>query len=244
MRAGEVFDVDVIAHAGAIRGRVVGAENSDVIALADGRLAGDFDQQRGIFRGLADAACRIRARDIEIAQRDVTQIGSGGEVAQHPFGHQLGQAVGVDRRDRGVFGDLGLFGDAIDGRRRGKYEALDAVSLATAQQVARAGGVVAIVFERVCDRLGHDRVGGEMHDGVHRVLLQQAADQLAIAGIADDQVAMDDRIGKTGAEVIEHHHVVTGFAELADHMAADITGAAGDENGVSFGHDDSFCPRR
>ncbi|GBF31440.1 hypothetical protein MnTg04_01401 [bacterium MnTg04] len=55
---------------------------------------------------------------------------------------------------------------------------------------------------------------------------------------------MDDRVFETGAEVVEHDRRVTGFAELADHMAADITGAAGDQDGVSCCHDDSFCPRR
>ncbi len=58
---GQVLHVDVVAHAGAVGCRVVGAEDRDVFALADGDLAGDLRQQRGLRRGLADAALADRS---------------------------------------------------------------------------------------------------------------------------------------------------------------------------------------
>ena len=69
VRGGEILDVDVVAHAGAVGRRVVGAEDRQVGALADRGLAGDLDQQRGLARRLADAALRVGAGDVEVAQR-------------------------------------------------------------------------------------------------------------------------------------------------------------------------------
>ena len=64
---------------------------------------------------------------------------------------------------------------------------LDAGLLAALQQAAGRAGVVAVVLQRIRDRLRHDRVRREVHDRVDAVLAQHAADQLAIAGVADDQ---------------------------------------------------------
>ena len=72
---------------------------------------------------------------------------------------------------------------------------------------------------------------GEVHDRVDAVLAQQAADQLAIAGVADHQLAVHDRRAEAGDEIVEHDDLFVALAELANDMAADIPGAAGDENG-------------
>ena len=45
---------------------------------------------------------RIGAGDVEIAQRDEAQTVGLGRVVQHDFRHQLGGAVGRDRRGRRV----------------------------------------------------------------------------------------------------------------------------------------------
>src|SRR6202163_2255461 len=55
----QVLDVDVVAHAGAVGGGIVGAEDRDVRSLAESGFAGDLDQQRRVRGGLADAAAGI-----------------------------------------------------------------------------------------------------------------------------------------------------------------------------------------
>ena len=55
MRRGEVLDVQIVAHAGAIRCRVVAAEHGHMRTLADHGLAGDLGQQGRSRRRLADA---------------------------------------------------------------------------------------------------------------------------------------------------------------------------------------------
>src|ERR1044072_5546597 len=93
VRIGEILDVNVVAHAGAVRGRVVGAEDRDVRALADRPFASDPGGQVAVERRLADAPARIRAGDVEVTQHYVTQVSRGAEIAQHPFAHQLRRAV-------------------------------------------------------------------------------------------------------------------------------------------------------
>src|SRR5690348_4856198 len=73
MRARKVGDVDVVAHAGAVGGCVIGAENRKSRALAQHSLAGDLQQQRGVLRGLANPPGGIATGDVEIPQRHVTR---------------------------------------------------------------------------------------------------------------------------------------------------------------------------
>ena len=94
--------MDVVAHAGAVGRRVVGAEDLHLGPLAERGLAGDLDQMGRARRRLAGAALRIGAGDIEIAQRGVAESMRGRGVAQHPLAHQLGQAIGRFRRERRV----------------------------------------------------------------------------------------------------------------------------------------------
>ncbi len=49
MRAGEVFDMDIVTYAGSISGWVIGAVNRNAVALTQCSFAGDFDQM-----------CRVR----------------------------------------------------------------------------------------------------------------------------------------------------------------------------------------
>jgi hypothetical protein len=55
------------------------------------------------------------------------------------------------------------------------------------EQVARAAGVVAIVFERVGDRFRHNGMSGEMHHRLDVVFLEYSPHQRTIADIADHQ---------------------------------------------------------
>ena len=84
MRGGEIADVDVIAHAGAVGRGVIGAEHGDAVALARGRFHRDFDEVGGAGRALARAALAISASDVEVAQRAVVQRVGDRDVGQQP----------------------------------------------------------------------------------------------------------------------------------------------------------------
>ena len=95
------------------------------------------------------------------------------------------------------------------------------------EQRATGAGVVAVVFQRIRNRLGHDRVRREMHDGVDLVLREYPVEQGGITSVADDEFAGRDRLPEARAKVVKRDDVLASRPELPYHVAADITGAAG-----------------
>jgi hypothetical protein len=73
MRPRQIADVDVVADAGAVRRRIVGAEHVDAFAPAERGLDRDLDQMRRARRRLAGAQLRIGAGDVEVAQDDMAE---------------------------------------------------------------------------------------------------------------------------------------------------------------------------
>ena len=58
------------------------------------------------------------------------------------------------------------------------------------------------------------------------------ADQLLVADIADDAAAgVGTAPSEAGRQIVEHDHALAGIEQLEHHVAADVAGAAGDENG-------------
>jgi hypothetical protein len=98
----QIADMDVVADAGAVRRRIIGAEHVELAAQAERRFGRNLDQMRGLRRRLAGAAARIGAGDVEIAQDDMGEIVGAAGVAQHDFGHQLRGAIGRDRLRRRI----------------------------------------------------------------------------------------------------------------------------------------------
>ena len=107
VRVGEIGDVNVVAHAGAVRSRVVVAEDRRCLALLE-TVEEHWDEvQDGRVFELDGAA----AGDIEVAQSaepNAVRLLTG---TRHPFAEQLGLAVWVDRNHR-----FDVFGHHIDRR--------------------------------------------------------------------------------------------------------------------------------
>ena len=103
MGVDEVADLDVVAHAGAVAGRVILAENVHARIDAERRLHAALDQMRRVRRRLAESSLRVGAGDVEIAQRDIAEVVGAARVLEHPLDHQLGAAVRRDRPERGSF---------------------------------------------------------------------------------------------------------------------------------------------
>ena len=122
---GQVADVDVVAHAGAVGGVVVVAEDLQLRAPAHGHLRHVGHQVVGrAARVFADQAAFVRAHRVEVAQGgDLPARVAGHQVAQHRLAHQLGLAVGVGRGQRRVLGDRQLLGNAVDRRARAEHDA-------------------------------------------------------------------------------------------------------------------------
>ena len=228
MRGGQVFDVDVVAHASAIRGGVIGAKNRHLRSLAHRRLAGDLDQQCGVGCRLADAPAGVRPRDVEITQRRVGEGGGVCDPGEHPLGHELGSAVGIDRGRGGVLGRNATGWDAVHGGRGGEHEVPDPGREATLEERARRAGVVAVVLQRLAHRLGHDGVGREMHHRIDAVLLEQPQHRVAVADLADDERRIEHRLAKTPRQIVQDDDPFAAGSQLQDRVAADVACASGD----------------
>ena len=223
---------------------IVGAEHLHVRPLAERRLAGDLDEVRRMRRRLAGAALRVGARDVEIAQRHVAEIVRARRVGEHDLGHQLGRAVGRHGRQRGILAHGNFLRHAVDCRRRGEDEVLDSHLDRDLHEGARLDGVVMIVAQRIDDRLRHDDRAGEVDDRLHAVLAHDAADELLVPDIADDQRRIGrHRPAEAGRQIVEDDDALPAVEELENHMAADITGSAGDEDGHRCFEPSGYCDR-
>ena len=100
------------------------------------------------------------------------------------------------------------------------------------EQVARGASVVAVVLERVGDGFRHDDVRGEVQHAFDLARAQQHRDHVAVGRVADHEVAVQHGRAEAGREVVEHDDVLAALTELANHVAADVAGAAGDEDGA------------
>ena len=227
MGIGEVADMDVVAHAGAIGRVVISAEDLDLRALAERGLAGDLDEMGGALGRLARAALRIGAGDVEIAQRHIAEIVGARRVVEHPLRHQLGAAIGRERRRRRGLDDRLGSCIAIDGSGRGEDEMANAAFDRCGDQAARFDGVVLIIAERIGHGFGNDDRACEVDDGIHVVVEDQLLDETLVADVSDDELRLrSHRPGEAGGQAIEHDHAFAGVDQPPDHVAADIASAA------------------
>ncbi len=227
---GQIFHMDVVANAGAIPGIVVGTENTHSVTLAGHALTGHLDQV-GRFRcRLPQQAFRIGTRNIEVTENHVVETGGCSQIHNHPLAHHFGRAVGVDRSQRQVLGEHRLLRHAIDRSSRRKHHVRYVVFFDRFQEVQGISGVVAVVLQWVGNRLGHHNIGRKMQNRFKPVTGKQILHCRFIGQISNHQFASSYRPAVACGEVIEHHDVVTGLAQLANHMTANIPGSAGNED--------------
>ena len=98
-------------------------------------------------------------------------------------------------------------------------------------QRARIHGIVAVIAERIADRIRHHDRSGKMDDGVDPMLGDQRRHTRLVSGFPDhERRALRHRPIEAGGEIVEHHHALAGIDQRVNHVAADIAGAAGDQD--------------
>lgn len=220
----QIDNVNVVAHAGAIRRRVIVAPDLQLLAPADGDLGDEGHQVvRDALRVFADQAAFVRADRVEVAQDADPPGGVGAvEVAQHVFDDQLGPAVGVGCRERVIFGQRQALWVAVDGGGGTEDEGLDTAFAHGAEQAMRADDVVVVVFERFFDGFADRFEPGKMDDRLAIKLAQGGSDGCLVADIALDAVnffACDgldalQRFPMTIGKIVEDDHFLTGLEKF------------------------------
>ena len=226
VRAPEVLDVDVVAHRGPVRRRVVRAEDRDALAFARGRLQHERDQVRLGMMVLAQLTAR--PGDVEVAQRDRGEAVGARLVGEHPIDRELRVPVRVDRPVRRVLGDQVDVRLAIRRRRRGEHDPLDPVRSHRVEQVERADDVAAVVALRELDGLGDQRQRREVHDAVDS--RHGRVDRLGVEQVDLQELGTGGNGGAVAAvERVEHGDLVAALQQLLGDDRADVAGTAGDE---------------
>ena len=104
-------------------------------------------------------------------------------------------------------------------------------------QVARFCSVVLVIPQGFLHGFRDNRGTREMHDRRHPPFPQQQGQQVLVARIAFNQLAVPDRRRKPFGQVVQDDDLVAFLQQVQGHMAADITGAAGQQDRL-IAHDD------
>ena len=237
---GQVHDVDVVPHAGAVGRGVVVAEHAQLGPLAGGDLGDVGHEVVGhASRAFTDQAAVVRAHRVEVAQAGQAPGRIGGrQIAQDFLDVQLAAAVGVD----GARGVALVQGQglrlAIDGGAAAEDQGAHAAGTHGLQQAERALDVVAEVVQRFFDGFAYGLQAGEVDDGVDGVVAQGAGQQGLVAHVAphedrrraqDARQLADDGLAAVG-QVVEQHDVVALLRQDGGGVAADVARTAGEQD--------------
>ena len=156
MTLGEIDNMDIVAHAGAVRRRVVVAKDGQLRQDARRDLHDIGHEVVGnAVRGFADEAALVRADGVKVAQQHDRQlIVSLRSIAQDLLDHVLRPAVGVGAVAGGcVLLEGHILARAVNRRRGAKDQAMHAVLFHDLEQRQRRIEVVAVVRDRLLHRL-------------------------------------------------------------------------------------------
>jgi hypothetical protein len=155
------------------------------------------------------------------------------EVRQRALDGQLGFAVAVDRILRMGFADRRLDRLAV-GRARGrKNKVLHRLGGHRLEHTQRPSHVVAIVPRRFARGLADVQQRGEVHHRKNVVVPERLPHGDDIGDVALHELAEFRRRTMAGRETVVDDHAEPGLAQRLRRVAADVAGAAGDENGAA-----------
>ena len=100
------------------------------------------------------------------------------------------------------------------------------------QQGHRALHVVAVVFQRVGHALTHQGEGGEIDHAVDLVFRKDLMQERPVPQITHIELPRAlDGLPVSGAQIVRYDHIIAPLDQQSHHVAADIAGAAGHQNG-------------
>ena len=231
MSVGQVGDVNVVAHAGAVRGRVVVAEDGRRLALLQAvEQHRDEVEDRGVLQ-----LHRTTSGHVEVAQRaeaDAERLLAG---ACHPLAEQLGLAVGVDRQHRDdVLRHHIDRRHTIGGGGRGEDELLGVLGLGHAgEHVEHAVDVLLVVPQRLLDGFADLLARGEVDDGIDVFGVEDLGEAVAGARRGDIHAIQPrafDAGGLSVAQIVDDDNAFAGLMERMDDVGTDVSAPTGNEN--------------
>ena len=223
MGVGEILDVDVVAHGGAVGRRPVGAEDHDLVPVAQSNLQHQRNEVR--FHHAVLAVAVPGAGDVEVAQARRTEAIRASVRRDGVVDGQLRGAVGVGRRRGHVLGDRHLLRLAVRGGRGGEDQIVRAGVAHRVEQRQRGAHVAVPVLRRNLDGLADQGPRRKMQHAVELAVGQHVADDVGDVGL-DELGALRHPVTISGRQVVEDRHLVPLGEKHGGVDAADVPCAA------------------
>ena len=228
--ARKIVDVDIVAEAGAVGGRVVGAEDFDVFAASGGGVDDERDEVGLGVVVLADGAVCSSPGSIEIAEGRKAETVGVGEGFEAVLDVELSLAVGIDGGLReGLHHGQGL-GFAIGCASGGEDKFLYAIVEHGLEEAEGRDEVILVVFTGLGDGFSHISEGREMHDEFDTLIAKDLADRFGIAEVAVIKGnGFVNRRPVPEYEIVEHDGFMPCGLQLTHTMTSDVAGSSNNE---------------
>ena len=228
VRVGKIVHVDVVANTGAVRSWVIVTIDPQLPALR-----GCFERQRnevGLgFVQFANFPALIGAGSVEIPKAGEAQAVCWSVGLESIFECQLCATIRIHRLPRRVFRDRDLGGFAVNRTTGRKHEIPDPVVDGRIQQRKRARNIVREILSRILHRLADVGVCREMHDRIGTV--EYGVESGPVGYVAQHQFKTVSEKPVPGRKIVIDNNLIPGPPQRPRRMTADITRAAGNENG-------------
>ena len=238
MAESQVDNMDIVAHASAVRGRIVVAADVEALELADGDLSDIGHEVAGDSVGiLADAPALVRADGIEVAEDGHAPLAVGyTQILKYLLDEILRRAVGIrGASGRHILSERRGVLAAVNSGGRAEDELLASRLIHHAAQADRARYVVVIVVERLFDALRDALETRKVNDRVDLVLGENFGHRLFVAYIRLIEFEILARkffysfkaFGLAVDKIIEYNDIISRVEQLYARVRADEARAAG-----------------
>ena len=239
---GQILDMQVIANARAIgRGPVVAVDRK--LREFPGRDPAQERHEvvRASSRRLTEHAGRVRPRRIEIAQdRDPPVRVGAAQVAQEILDDALRPAIDVVRAQRRILRNGQVVGLAVHRGGRTEHERGHTRLAHDLRQRECAADVDVIVGQGPRLGLANGLQPGAVNHRSDRMVVEcraQLRDVAHVRGHAwhrppGKRLQPRQHRRRAVGEIVEYNWRIAGLRKFDDHVRANVTRAAGDENGV------------
>ena len=226
---GQVFDVNVVADAGSVIGRVIRSE--DLLVFTASQTVEDHRNQV--------EACGIgeiipsRAGNVEVAQSDPVEAPCAFSIGHHPFADQLGLTVRIDGLLLNILGDHRNRRHPINGRRGRENHVLHAGFLHCQQNIRQTTDILTVVPRRTFNRFANLLLSSKMNNASDVFVdhcLGQDGQSLIACDIHFDKCRIANSIGCAGGQIVNNNNLFATFQQKTDNVCADVAGASRNKN--------------
>ena len=164
----DIEDVNIVADASSIGGGVISAKDINMGDRATRRVQHSGNKMG--FDTMRFAALFGCASGIEIAQRNVNQLGVRTIIGEDLLEYQLGFAIGIDGTFGVIFRDGHHLRFAVGGRSGRKNKLFDSVTNHGVEKIHATGYVCGVKGAGFSDGLGDQGFAGKVHHRVNFML--------------------------------------------------------------------------